>query len=136
MSKLNLPRGLKNNNPGNIRINSDHFQGEIKPSRDKAFKQFETMPYGYRAMLKMLQNYKKNRGCKTIREMISRWAPESENNTKAYYTFVAEKVGISPDIEVDTFNKELMCNIAAAMSKIENGIDPDMSDITAGWNML
>lgn len=131
-----LPRGLKNNNPGNIRINSDHFQGEIKPSQDKAFKQFETMAYGYRALLKMLQSYKKNRDCDTIRKMISRWAPENENNTKAYYTYVANKVGTSPDDVVDTGNKELMCNIAAAMSEIENGVKPVKSDIQAGWAML
>lgn len=32
MKKNNLPRGLRNNNPGNIRINDDLFQGEIRPS--------------------------------------------------------------------------------------------------------
>lgn len=132
----NLPRGLKNNNPGNIRINSDHFQGEVKPSRDKAFKQFETMAYGYRAMLKMLQNYKKNRGCNTIRKMINRWAPPSENHTEAYITFVANRAGISPDADINTSDKELMCLIAAAMSKMENGRDTNLEEIKAGWDML
>lgn len=36
--KKELPRGLRNNNPGNIRINNDLFQGEIRPSKDKSFK--------------------------------------------------------------------------------------------------
>lgn len=45
MKKNNLPRGLRNNNPGNIRINDDLFQGEIRPSKDKSFKQFTTMAY-------------------------------------------------------------------------------------------
>ena len=56
MKKNNLPRGLRNNNPGNIRINDDLFQGEIRPSKDKSFKQFTTMAYGYRAMFKILSN--------------------------------------------------------------------------------
>lgn len=54
MRNNNLPRGLRNNNPGNIRRNSDVFQGEIRPSKDKSFKQFETMPYGYRAIFRIL----------------------------------------------------------------------------------
>lgn len=131
-----LPRGLRNNNPGNIRINTDHFQGEIKPSRDAAFKQFETMAYGYRAVFKMLQNYKKNRGCATIRAMINRWAPPSENHTDAYVTFVANAAGISPDAEVNTNDKALMCRIVAAMSRIENGRDADMADVETGWSLL
>lgn len=47
-------RGLRNNNPGNIRINDDLFQGEVRPSKDKSFKQFETMAYGYRADVRNL----------------------------------------------------------------------------------
>ena len=60
MKKNNLPRGLRNNNPGNIRINGDLFQGEVRPSKDKSFKQFETMAYGYRAMFVILRNYIRN----------------------------------------------------------------------------
>lgn len=99
---MNRPRGLRNNNPGNIRINSDHFQGEVKPSQDKDFKQFSSMAYGYRAMLKMLRNYKKNRGLKTLREWISRWAPANENHTDAYILYVADFAGISPDAEINS----------------------------------
>ncbi len=131
-----MVRGLRNNNPGNIRINSDHFQGEIKPSQDKAFKQFQTMAYGYRAMLKMLQNYKLKRGCNTLRKMISRWAPENENNTSAYILYVSDFSGISPDEEVNTLDKDLMCKIVAGMSRIENGREAKMSEILEGWNLL
>ena len=68
-------RGLRNNNPGNIRINNDLFQGEVRPSEDKSFKQFTTMAYGYRAMFKILSNFLKNYKLDTIRKMITRWAP-------------------------------------------------------------
>ena len=50
MRNSSLPRGLRNNNPGNIRKNSDVFQGE-KTSSDREFKQFKSMAYGYRALL-------------------------------------------------------------------------------------
>ena len=43
MKKNNLPRGLRKNNPGNIRINDDMNQGEVRTRRDKSFKQIETM---------------------------------------------------------------------------------------------
>lgn len=134
--KTNLPRGLRNNNPGNIRINTDHFQGEIKPSQDKAFKQFSSMAYGYRAMFVMLRNYKKKRGCDTIRKMINRWAPPIENHTNNYVMAVASSAGVSPDAEVDTSNKELMCSIVSTMSRVENGHKADMNDVYAGWNLL
>ena len=49
-------RGLRNNNPGNIRLSRTVWQGEIRPSRDRSFCQFRTMAYGYRALIKLLQN--------------------------------------------------------------------------------
>ena len=73
------PRGLRNNNPGNIR-NSDatDWQGEVPASkkRDKTFEEFEDIAHGYRALIKLLQNYRRKYGCQTIADFISRWAPE------------------------------------------------------------
>ena len=52
-----LPRGLRNNNPGNIR-NSQRtdWQGEVDESakNDNSFEEFETIAYGYRALIKLL----------------------------------------------------------------------------------
>ena len=67
MAEKKLPKGLRNCNPGNIRINGDLFQGEIRPSKDVSFKQFNTMAYGYRAMFRILSNYYKNYKLDTIR---------------------------------------------------------------------
>ena len=83
LKKNELPRGLRNNNPGNIRRNSDVFQGEVNPSRDKEFKQFKSVAHGYRAVFKILSNYYRVYKLTTIRKMIGRWAPENENNTSA-----------------------------------------------------
>ena len=76
-----MSRGLRNNNPGNIRHDRDKWQGEIVPSQDQSFKQFSSMAYGYRALIKLLQNYRKLHNRQTITEFINRWAPPCENNT-------------------------------------------------------
>lgn len=130
------PRGLRNNNPGNIRINSDLFCGEIRPSADKAFKQFENMAYGYRAMFKILSNYYNRYSLKTIRQWITRWAPENENNTLAYVMAVANYVGISPDQDINLVDATLIQGIVAGMSKVENGVSPNHEEVLRGWELL
>ena len=137
MKKNNLPRGLRNNNPGNIRINDDLFQGEIRPSKDKSFKQFTTMAYGYRSMFKILSNYFKNYKLDTIRKMITRWAPPEDNNhTEAYIKAVSDYAGIPADDPINVNDREQMIRIVAGMSKVENGVEADMLDVIAGWNLL
>ena len=133
-----LARGLRNNNPGNIRINKDLFQGEVRPSKDMEFKQFETMPYGYRAIFKILKRYRNNYHLDTIRKMITRWAPptDKDNDTELYINKVSEYSGIPADNPVDVSSREQMIRIVAAMSRIENGVKADMSDVIAGWDLL
>lgn len=135
MRNNNLPRGLRNNNPGNIRRNSDVFQGE-KTSSDREFKQFKSMAYGYRAIFKILSNYYRNYKLDTIHKMIGRWAPENENDTDAYVKAVSDYAGIPADDPINVNDREQMIRIVAAMSRIENGIEADMSDVIAGWNLL
>lgn len=135
MAEKKTPRGLRNNNPGNIRRNSDVFQGE-KTSSDREFKQFKSMAYGYRAIFKILSNYYWNYKLDTIRKMISRWAPENENNTDAYIKAVSDYAGIPADDPVNITDREQMIRIVAGMSKVENGREADMSDVIAGWNLL
>lgn len=135
MRNSSLPRGLRNNNPGNIRKNSDVFQGE-KTSSDKEFKQFKSMAYGYREIFKILSNYYRNYKLDTIRKMISRWAPENENNTDAYIKAVSDYAGIPADDPINVNDREQMIRIVAGMSKVENGREADMSDVITGWSLL
>lgn len=136
MKKMITPRGLRNNNPGNIRINGDLFRGEIRPSTDKFFKQFETPAYGYRAIFKILRNYHTKYALGTIRKMITRWAPEKENNTAAYIDAVSGYAGIKPDDPININDREQMIRIVAGMSKVENGVEAVMTDVIKGWNLL
>ena len=131
-----MSRGLRNCNPGNIRQSRSNFKGEVRPSRDSAFKQFESMAYGYRAMFVLLNSYHKRYGLTTIREMISRWAPPSENFTEGYIRFVSERSGIDADAEVDSRSERDMVPIVAAMSEIENGTKAAMTDVYEGWKLF
>ena len=54
---MKTSRGIRNRNPGNIRRSGGHYKGEVVPSGDSEFKQFETMAWGYRAMFVLLDGY-------------------------------------------------------------------------------
>lgn len=131
-----MSRGLRNNNPGNIRHDGTRWQGERIPSTDPSFKQFTSMAYGYRAMFKLLTNYARLHGCQTIRKIISRWAPPSENDTAAYIATVSRLTGIAPDQTIDIASHDQMCSLVAAMSQVKNGIRAAPAEIQSGWLLL
>ena len=131
-----MTRGISNANPGNIRISSTKWQGEIQPSKDKKFKQFSSMAYGYRAIIKLLQNYQKMYHCKTIPDFINRWAPNNENNTTAYINSVCKQMQIPNTHVIDTNDKATMVAFASAISFQENGVKANRSDVEKGWDLL
>lgn len=133
---MTTPRGLRNNNPGNIRNSSTVWQGEITPSKDKSFKQFKSMAYGYRAVIRLLQNYRKLYYLKTIAELINRWAPPTENKTSAYITRVCKEMQVPSTYVIDIEDKATMCAMAAAISQVENGVPAVMADVERGWELL
>jgi hypothetical protein len=131
---MTSPRGIRNNNPLNIRHNADAFQGEIRPSTDRAFKQFRTAAYGYRAAFVILGTYL-SRGMNTIEKIISAWAPASENNTKAYIEAVEKYSLLKRDKVLTANDGEDYVKIAIAMSRVENGVPAVPADVRAGFNM-
>ena len=135
---LDLPRGLRLNNPGNIRISQTKWQGEIIPSADKSFKQFQSMAYGYRAIIKLVRNYFVFYDLNTIEKIINRWAPPHENKTKAYIDFVCKDANIRVNTTIDVYNESMMCAIAGAISKMENGVNikVDTKAVHDGWKLL
>ena len=130
------PRGIRNNNPGNIRVTKDKWMGLRAVQADKEFFQFITPKWGYRALIRTLQNYRKRHGCETIGDFIRRWAPPSENNTLSYIRFVCEKMGVPPAYVPNVEDKVTMCLFAYAISYYENGVVPVMEDISDGWDLL
>lgn len=130
------PRGIRNCNPGNIRVTKDKWQGLRSVQTDKEFFQFTEMKWGYRALIRTLQNYRRIHGCYTITDFITRWAPSSENNTLAYIKSVCFQLGVPSVYVPDVDDRDTMCALAAAISKHENGVDANMKEVQDGWDLL
>nr|DAP09410.1 MAG TPA: virion protein [Caudoviricetes sp.]DAU09348.1 MAG TPA: virion protein [Caudoviricetes sp.] len=133
---MSLPRGLRNCNPGNIRITKDKWQGLREKQEDKSFFQFKEMKWGYRALIRTLQNYRLKWGCQTIADFINRWAPATENNTPGYINRVCREMQVPNSYIPDINDKAVMCAFAAAISQVENGVSAVMIDIEKGWELL
>ena len=114
-------RGIRNHNPGNIR-HGEQWQGLAKEQTDPAFCVFTDNIYGCRAMLKILQTYVNKYKCSTVRDIISRWAPATENNTSAYVLYVANALG-KGTTEILNFNKSTYLTLGKAIANYENGPD-------------
>lgn len=129
-----IPRGIRNNNPLNIRRSADKFQGEKVPGTDPAFKQFETMAYGYRAAFVVLGTYL-SRGRNTIEKIVRSWAPPTENNTEGYISSVEKRSGVGRNKVLAADSGSDYRKIVAAMSHCENGIPAVMADVEAGFRL-
>lgn len=129
-------RGLRNNNPGNIRHGRCRYKGERAKSSDSAFRQFESVEWGYRAMFVLLHTYAVKHHCNTLRLIINRYAPPIENNTEGYLRRVMHATHLGPDEIVSTTDAATMTAIVAAMSEVENGVRANMNDIWRGWELF
>ncbi len=116
-------RGMRNNNPLNI-IKSEkiNWQGEVKPSTDPNFAQFETLEYGLRAAFKLLRTYYQKHGC--VRT-------------------VCKHTGLNPDQQLPPMKEEtkvMWCDIVLAMATMECGLSVKQQEelvpfIDRGWEM-
>lgn len=132
---MKLPRGLRNNNPLNIRIGND-WRWERIPNTDGVFEQFTEMKYGYRAAFIILKRYINKYQRNTIAKIIESWAPSNENNTAQYIATVSTLTGIRP-YDVLDFNDSIdMCRIVHAMAYVENGQEVDKSEILEGYDLV
>ncbi|WP_423063870.1 hypothetical protein [Candidiatus Paracoxiella cheracis] len=83
MNLNNEARGFRNNNPGNIR-HGEPWLGLAEDQTDPDFCQFVSVEYGIRAIFKILEIYREKYHLTTIDDIISRWAPPTENDTRSY----------------------------------------------------
>ena len=118
------PRGIRNNNPLNIRRSGDKWQGLRVLQEDREFFQFSEMKWGWRAAFRLLcHTYYGKYKLRTIRDIITRWAPPKENNTEAYIRSGTDRIGIGSDKELgdpQTHPTQWMM-IGIAMAIVENG---------------
>lgn len=95
--------------------------GLVAVSTDKSFCQFISMRWGLRAAVIILKKYMTKYECDTIRKIIIRWAPPSENNTITYVDTVCQRTGYKPNEKFKFTDKTRLCSIILAMSFVENG---------------
>jgi len=125
MGTTSSPRGVRNNNPGNIDRTSTPWQGEDRSAaaiaREARFCVFLTPQAGFRALGKTLLTYQRKHGLRTVKEIIGRWAPPVENDTGAYVRQVAAAVGVAPSEVIRLDNPVTLGRLATAIAKHENG---------------
>ena len=128
------PRGIANNNPGNIEYTGDQWQGiDSDMPSDGRFVRFTAPEYGIRAMGRILNTYRDKYGANTIYKIINRWSPPNENNTASYIDEVANKLDIAPH---DPVPYSLRPHLIAAMIKRENGVQPySLQEIEYGLSL-
>ncbi len=145
MSTNKIARGLRNNNPLNIiKSKSQAWLGETHLGGETRFCQFSSMQYGLRAALKILRTYYNKHGCTTIRQIICRWAPETENQVEAYIKTVCRITQMGADVPLPPMKPEtkiVWCELVLAMASVECGLSADDRDtlrysVAKGWNML
>lgn len=117
-----LPRGLRNNNPLNIKKGS-LWIGERPVQSDKTFEEFIDIIFGLRAGFRLLKRYIYDDECNTIEKIISRWAPSTENATQKYIDYVSKRIDI-PARQVLYFEEvEIMVELVQAMCFVECGCE-------------
>ena len=117
-------RGLRNKNPGNIRwiANASRRWRGMVANDGTNYGIFESDALGVRAIRKQLDVYASRDELRTVRGIISKWAPPSENITSAYINAVAKALSVGPDTIIDV--SAFMPNLVVAIIKHENGVQP------------
>ncbi len=129
-----MVRGLRNNNPLNIRRSKDQWLGMAPMQTDKSFVQFTSRIYGYRAGFRIIRTYL-GKGVDTIGKIIKRWAPANENNTQAYIAFVSRSTGIDAGHVVRWEDRDDLVKIVRSMVQMECGIIEDTEIIRRAYEL-
>ena len=134
MIRKNLPRGLRNKNPLNIRI-GNVWLGEVDNPTDPDFEQFKEMRFGLRAAFVLLRRYIRHYKRTNIASIVAAWAPSSENNTSRYIDAVSKLANIDPTAELKYEDKETMVKLVSAMIVVENGQGLDVNLVSAAYEL-
>lgn len=122
---MSTPRGIRNNNPGNIDRTAEKWQGmAADQSSDSRFVVFSAPVWGLRALAKVLLSYQRKHGLRTPAAIIGRWAPPVENDTGAYARQVAKALGVGVGDQIDLQQPETLQRILPAIVQHENGQQP------------
>ena len=131
---MNDSRGMRNNNPLNIRHGRSQWLGMSDCQFDKEFVTFRTLAYGYRAAWVLLNNYRVHLAQEgklyNVTNIIRRWAPpEDRNDTTRYVDTVTRLSGLDRLAELPPATTPegaaQMAKLIVAMTCVECGLQPD-----------
>lgn len=126
---MSLAHGVRNNNPGNLRANSEYtWRGQIGVDSD-GFVIFDTLANGFRAMYKNLLTYRNRYELYSVSDIIYRWAPPEHNDTAAYIARVSSMLGVKPNEHLSLAQYPALM---VAMARIETGKTYSINDALAG----
>lgn len=129
-------RGERNCNPLNIRHSKYYrWEGERAWPDADGFCVFTSLRYGLRACFALLRSYRRAHGLRTLREIISRWAPPVENHTEKYIKWVSEQALINPDEEV-IYNQPNAVRLVMAMAVYESKMLLDQSEVEQAQKLI
>ena len=109
---------IAKNNIFNIRAGRAQWQGMT--GTQKGFVEFMNREYAIRAWLVLMRNYRRQHGCDSIRKIVTRFAPPTENNTANYIQFCAREVGTLADNRLERYTEYAM--LAVAMARMETSV--------------
>lgn len=138
--KKPMPRGIRNNNPLNIRKGSN-WKGERPIQTDQAFEEFVSMEWGIRAGIKLIRNHitgfnGKRPPANTIKKLISVWAPAKENNTETYIHTVCQQTAIGRNDLLHAGDRRSIIAIARAMAYVECGVWIEPEIFESAYDLL
>lgn len=128
------PRGIRNNNPLNIRIGNT-WLGEVPNPTDSEFEQFVSVRFGLRAAFVILRRYIRRYRRNTPAKIIRAWAPAVENNTQRYIEVVCKRSLIAPDEVIDYADKNTMVRLVKAMAFVECGVQLDDDVVGSSYDI-
>lgn len=135
-ARFDLPRGIRNNNPGNIIRSNSQWRGLATPAQmtdaqrvENRFCVFVNPVWGIRAMAILLSRYAE-RGARSVFDFISTWAPSHENKTRNYADFVAKSLNVNAlHDHVNITEDEVLRGFIESIIWMENGSQPYADEI-------
>ena len=132
-----VPRGLRNNNPLNLRISASPWQGKITPNTDGAFEQFKTLELGIRAAMVNLRTLIRRDHIERLADIIYKWAPPTDhNNTEKYIERVVEISSMGRSDRILAANRNQICRLLWAMAQVECGCVIEYGRFEIAWSLI
>ncbi len=128
-----MTRGMRNNNPLNIRrVAGTRWKGQRAEQTDRSFVQFSSVEYGLRAAFCILETYRRKYKAVCVEDIINRWAPPSENDTRKYVETVCRLTGFGGK---ERLEESQLPALVYAMAFVECGAPISKETISKAYSL-